>query len=446
MIKIKIPNNNVIERKYVIDVLLSYLTDFKYVLEIDHNQNDYVISYKEKNIIIKDYFFNRFKEPLTYLDESNIPKTVQFLKKNNYSTETEIPIIYGKDKIAETENTITCYIDIFACTFFMLTRWEEIVLKSKKDKLGRFDENESLSVKLDFYRRPIVNEYLALLKGMMSATYIPYKFDRKYKLKITHDVDQLYRYDGFLKCIKAMAGDIVFRKNPLLVFKTIKDAIRSNISRAHDPYNTFRFLMDCSEEINTNSYFYFIPSVTGEIDARYSINSKKVREVMNLILERGHFIGVHGSWNSFNNPSLFQNELNRLRKKGYKIEEGRQHYLKFENPLTWEIWNSNELKRDSSMGFYNRNGFRCGICYEFPVFNVIQRIKMNLMEEPLTFMENPFLLKKFTKSQCLEELKGLSNTVKQYEGDFVFLWHPNNFNNEWAQYGKDYKQYLDIIK
>ena len=140
MIKIKIPDNNVSERKYVIDVLFSFLKDFQYVIEIDVNQNDYVISYEEKNIIVKDDFFNRFKDPLAYLDESNIPNTILFLKKNKYSKQKEIPIIFGKDEIKESENKITCYIDIFASTFFMLTRWEEIVLKSKKDKLGRFDE------------------------------------------------------------------------------------------------------------------------------------------------------------------------------------------------------------------------------------------------------------------------------------------------------------------
>ena len=43
--------------------------------------------------------------------------------------------------------------------------------------------------------------------------------------------------------------------------------------------------------------------------------------------------------------------------------------------------------------FIIATGFRCGICYEFPVFHVIKRIKMNLIEEPLSFMENPFLLK-----------------------------------------------------
>ena len=114
----------------------------------------------------------------------------------------------------------------------------------------------------------------------MIALNIPYNFVRKYRLKITHDVDQLYRYNGFFKCIRALMGDIVYRKNPFHVLKTIKDAVKSNISRAYGPYNTFIFLMDCSEEVETNSYFCFIPSVMGEIDARYTINSKEVREII----------------------------------------------------------------------------------------------------------------------------------------------------------------------
>ena len=446
MIKVVIPNNNIEERKYIINVLFGFFDKLEYSIIINENQSDYIITYQKKSLIIKDGFFNNYPKPLSYLKITSIPSKIIMLDKNKYCNERNIPILFGNKNIDSSKDEIICSIDIFASSFYMLSRWEEIVLRDKKDKIGRFDENESLAVKFDFFRRPIVNDYFNLLKGMLNYLNIPFKFKRSYRLKVTHDVDQLYRYSGLLKYVRALVGDLVIRKNPLLLLKTTLDMIRSNISRKYDPYNNFDYLMTCSEKIGVKSHFYFIPSFLGETDARYDIRSKEVKRVIQSIFKRGHFVGIHGSWNSFNNQSVFGSELLRLRNVVSVIDEGRQHYLRFENPITWEIWNSNGLKRDSSLGYCLRNGFRCGTCYEFPVFNLLKRSRMNLIEEPLIFMENIFLLEKYSIEECISEFMELSNIVKSYDGLFVFLWHPNNFNNEWFKIANYYEKFLNIIK
>lgn len=67
-----------------------------------------------------------------------------------------ITIIYGEDKLIIDRNskTIVCGIDIFASSFFMLTRWEEYVNK-KRDNHNRFPASESLAYKFGFLNRPI---------------------------------------------------------------------------------------------------------------------------------------------------------------------------------------------------------------------------------------------------------------------------------------------------
>ncbi len=84
--------------------------------------------------------------------------------KNDFIVEKDIPIIYGTDKLEITEqnqNIITCGIDIFASSFFMLTRWEEYVNKNR-DRHNRFPAIESLAFKNDFLSRPVVNEYVEM--------------------------------------------------------------------------------------------------------------------------------------------------------------------------------------------------------------------------------------------------------------------------------------------
>ena len=61
---------------------------------------------------------------------------------------------------------IECGIDIFASSFFMLTRWEEYVNKIR-DMHNRFPAYASLACKNNFLDRPIVNEYVEMLWNML---------------------------------------------------------------------------------------------------------------------------------------------------------------------------------------------------------------------------------------------------------------------------------------
>lgn len=435
-IQIKIPNNNIEERKYILDIFFFEFLSLSYSLEVNESSNNYEIVYNAQKITVVDAFFSEYPKENSYLNVNAIPKKVIRTKNNG------LPILYGKDLITKTNEGYQCFIDIFASSFFMLTRWEEYVV-NKRDKFDRFDEEESLSIKYDFYLRPVVNEYLDLLEEMLINIGVKVKKNKNYTVKITHDVDYIYRYDSIKKYIRAVGGDLLVRKSVKNTFKTTFDYIKSLINRKNDPYNTFDYLMNCSEELGLKSHFYFIPSKKDELDARYDVCDTYVQNIIRKVVGKGHVAGVHGSWNSYNNEQIFNEEFKRL--NNFKIEEGRQHYLKFEVPKTWQFWEANELKRDSTIGFYNRNGFRAGTCYSYSVFNFLERKKLHLKEQPLIFMENSVLTRGFSSHQVIEELNYLSKVVRRHKGMFVFLWHPNNFINEWKILGKCYKQYLKVI-
>ena len=42
---------------------------------------------------------------------------------------------------------------------------------------------------------------------------------------------------------------------------------------------------------------------------------------------------------------------------------------------------------DCTVGYADREGLRCGTCYEFKPFNFLTRKKLNIKEYPLTIME-----------------------------------------------------------
>ena len=153
MMTIYIPNDNILERKYIINVLFDEFLGLNYSLKINDGIINTDIILENGNIlVIEDHFFNKFKTEKEYLELSNIPSKIEFLNSDLISQE-DIPIVFGKNYIKVLEKSIICGLDIFASSFFMLTRWEEYVNK-ERDKHNRFSSKSSLAFKFDFLNRP----------------------------------------------------------------------------------------------------------------------------------------------------------------------------------------------------------------------------------------------------------------------------------------------------
>jgi hypothetical protein len=445
MISVHIYNNFLKEKKYIFDFVFKEIFSYDYEL-IPDNEKSYRISDGNKKISITDSFFAELEDEYLYYNDKNlVPDSIVFAdypEQEVFNT----PVLFGTPDLKISE--ATCYLgnDIFAGLFFMLTRWEEIAV-SNFDIHGRFVEEQNLSVRFGFYDRPIVNEYIQLLEKLLhNFCNIDIKNKRGCKVFLTHDVDETARYDTFFKILKALGGDIIKRKSLSTLFGTLKDCYNIKIKKQSDVYDTFDLLMDLSDKKAVKSRFYFIPGYNGEVDVRFDIRNSKIKNITEKIKLRGHIIGIHPSYSSFCNKKQLEAEKDRLEEYCTNIEEGRQPYLRFKIPDTWQDWEDSNLKVDSSIGFYNRIGFRAGICYEYPVFNVVTRKQLNLRERPLIVMDTALRKLCVTKEKSVETVFKLHEYIKKYNGDFVLLWHNNNLKvNEWAGWDKVYQQIIEKV-
>ena len=434
------------EKDYASFVLFNTILGIDYDIHL-HSEDSYKICFDNSCITLIDTFFSALSENNEYYNNANnIPETIV---KHSYPffDIKDIPIIYGNDSYTFTENTAHLGLDIFASAFFMLSRWEEIAIKDR-DKHNRFLEAESLSIKHNFNESPIVNMYADLLWALMQKLGCSaVRKDRKYKLYLTHDIDDFARYDKFGKFIKALGGDLIKRKSLHSFFNTISDYFAIKFNGRLDNYDKFDFLMNASESVNNVSRFYFIPGKVGETDVRFDIDMPKVNSCIENIINKDHVVGIHPSYDTYNNSDMFKQELNRLLDKGCNIKEGRQHYLRFENPSTWNIWEQHSLKTDSSIGFYEHIGFRAGICNEYPVFDVVNRKMLRLIERPLIVMDTALRRISKNSEDAINICTKVFETVSYYKGDFVLLWHNSNLScNEWKSWDRIYLDVLQIIK
>jgi len=389
MLKIRIPNNNLNERGYILDIIFNEFLGLDYILEM--GSKDYEIEVENKKVlIIKDTFFNNYPKDLAYLKLESIPNDINEL-------------------------------DIFAASFFMLTRWEEYVNKNR-DEHNRFPAYESLSFKQGFLDRPVVNEYVETLKQMLLELDDSIVFKkREFELVLTHDVDNLYRWKSWKQVFRVVLGDIVKRKDIGSALERLAEYFLIKRKKIKDPFDTFDWLMDTSEAMGIKSRFYFMSGGITDYDNNYKIDEPKSLELIENIKKRGHIIGIHPSYDAYNDFELFKKEKELLEKvASQKVVEGREHYLRFEVPKTWQIWEDNGMEIDSSCGYADKEGFRCGTGDAFSVFNILSREKLKLQERPLVVMDcSLFDYNNYTYSEAKVNI----SSMKMNTNSFTMLWH-----------------------
>lgn len=440
MLKIKCPNTFFSERKYIIDYFFDYTFDIDYIIEPKIDDGFYEIFYQDNTILVEDAFFSNIDEKKGYLYLRYLPVKpliVNISQKQNKN----ISLIFGKPYFEETKYRIKTGYDIFASAFFMLSRWEENVL-TDRDKHNRLPETQMFVVKNNIYNRPLVDEYAAFLLHLLQK--INFKSPIKktaFSITPTHDIDFFSRYSSLLKFAKALGGDLIKRHSIGQFASTTKRFMQIKTHTNKDPYNTFGFLQQLAEQNNQKAVFYFLAQKPGTVDYRYDIENNNLQKTIRNIVDNGHYIGLHGSYNSYNNHQILNNELGMIKKITPDIHSIRQHFLRFSVPQTWKIYNNIGITQSSSMGFSTLCGFRSGTCKSYPVFDIQNRIVLKINEHPLIVMDEA--AKKSTSSvdKFWKKINQLKQIVRQYNGNFVFLWHNNNFElEEWKEYAHNYPE------
>ena len=323
----------------------------------------------------------------------------------------------------EVNNDVRFPIDILGSTFFMLTRYEEHV-NPMRDEHGRFPTKESLAYKHGFLHRPIVNEYVELLWAIlqeMGCTQLRKRWN--YKLVPTHDVDIPFLFDGIFKSLRSISG-FIKRGRYAELGRYVSHRLTNR-----DPFDTYDMFMDLSEKQGVKSNFFFLQKGSAKQDKNNNISSPKIRKLIKHIKFRGHNVGFHPSYNAYNDPELYQSEKNKLEEVvGEPVVSGRNHYLRWDVAKSPRLWENNEMSWDSTLGYADHAGFRCGVCYPFPLYDLENDCQLDVHERPLIAMEWSLIhYQGLDLEGCRSYIDLLRSEVKKYQGEFVFLYHNSSF-------------------
>lgn len=419
----------------------------KFHLTFAEDQNSFILSLKnsDKLIVFKDVILDFFEYgskldlPCSFVNLDGIYSAAGFEKKLPMPGKKELtrPLIYYKDNIA------FIHYDIPGLIYWSLNRLEEVG-HDDLDIHERFSAFSSHAYKYKYLDRPIVDEWLEVLSLVIKKLLPGIKLkENKFKIDLSHDVDcpSRYLFRNNLSFCKSIAGDVLRDKKLTSVFNalTTRTSSKSNID-SHDPYNTFNFIMSLSEKINCRSTFYFMGGRTDKSkDSNYDLDNILIQNLMKNIYSRGHKIGLHPSFNTFKNSKLLSAEVKVLKEVCLKnnIElnslETRMHYLRWSSPETLIKLNSAGVLRDSTLGFADYAGFRCGTCFEYPGFDPLNYKELKIRIQPLIVMDCTIISAKYmglgTGTKALERILDLKAKCKAVKGTFSLLWHNSELDS-----------------
>ena len=428
MLKIYCPPGFTAEKEWIFHFLLKQSLGLEYETIQEAGQSDYTIHMPSgKKVVIEDHFWKNAPSDWPK-DTGEIPEEV-LVAKNPFISDSNLIALYGGIDVKVLSDQIHIEADLIGSAFFMLSRWEEY----NREVDGRFPAEESIAVKYGFIHRPVVDEYARFLSNCFQQLGMNIQYPlQSARLNLSCDVDHPLLWWNRSGRLRTLIGSF-FKKNPIQRFLYWIDG---PIILNKDPYDVFDEWIIYAHRYGHTWQFNFLGERPKSSDCYYSIYHPKVVGLIQKLMDAGQNIGFHPSQKAAADEAVFERELKSITKQHIKLEGGRQHYLHFRVPYTWRYWKNAGLKWESSMGFSEEPGFRCGTSHPFEVFDFLQQETIGLVEYPLIAMDVSLALyKKYKPAEGSSVLQNLKEQVELHGGVFTLLWHNSSWNTpEWIEW------------
>ncbi|MCB2289044.1 hypothetical protein LGK97_04590 [Clostridium sp. CS001] len=360
----------------------------------------------------KKVFYNEYKEKVFMSFDKKI-KTPFYLEDGN--------LIYT--------------FDILMLSFYLLSCKEEYEI-SKRDSEERFIAEYSYrseKINIPFFD---VNSYILYDSIKHFNEDLSLK-KRQFEIFLNHDVDSINSRNRyvFLHNIKA----VLFNKKVPLGIRA-KELLLDVISNRHLQIENY---IKIEKLRNAKSEFYFIEGIKHRLGKRYELSSIK-KEIEMLREDSSFYIGVHVNFFSYNDENEIKNEIQCIQNStNIKVISGKNHYLRFNVPHTWQVLSNAGILCDSTLGYSDMNGFRAGTSHAFIPYNIDKDELVPIFEVPLVIMDGIIMESQMTFEEKWYNIKVVIDEVISYCGTASVLWHQRVIYDK--EYKAMYEKILDYI-
>ncbi|MFY9242702.1 MAG: polysaccharide deacetylase family protein [Polaribacter sp.] len=334
--------------------------------------------------------------------------------------------------------------DIFAASFYLITRYEEY-LPHVKDIHGRFTAAQSLAYKNKFLQKPVIDIWAYKFLEILKEKFPDYDYEtREYNYISTIDIDNAfaYKHKSLIRSVGGFFTDFFGLKlgnvwNRLAVLLNLKK----------DPFDTFQKIIRLKKEFDVKTIFFFLVGDYTTHDTNVSASKNQYRLLIKEMVDYAR-VGLHPSYFTMQNAQLLKKEKERLENiTNIPVKRSRQHYLRFSLPETYQNLIDLEIEEEYSMGYASSVGFRASTCTPFYFYDIDFEIQTPLKVFSFALMDttlNDYM--KLTPKQSLGKIRDLRNEVKAVNGTFITLFHNENLSDylRWKGWKRLYESMLKI--
>ncbi len=330
--------------------------------------------------------------------------------------------------------------DIFAASFYLLSRYEEY-LPHEKDSYGRYAHTNSLAFREGFLHIPLINIWIQQFTAALKQKFSYFTFHlSRFTFLPTYDIDiaYSYKYKGLLR----NGGGFI--KSPSI------NRIKVLLNLQKDPFDTYKWLDQLHEKHHLQPYYFFlVAKKNGQYDKNILPNTTVMKKLIYDHAKK-YNIGLHPSWQSGDNETLLIKEKETLEKISLGTSKhSRQHYIRFNLPEGYRRLINAGFTDDYSMGYGSINGFRASVASSFYWYDLEKEEKTSLRIHPFCYMEaNSYYEQKFTSEQAYQEMLHYYKICKEVGGKMISIWHNNIFgtDKEFAGWKEMYEQFIALVQ
>jgi len=333
--------------------------------------------------------------------------------------------------------------DIFAASFFLISRYEEY-LEFEPDDYGRFRASSSFAFRNGFLSRPVIDLWVKEMAKTMLLKFRNLAFRRNdYKSLLTIDLDQPFEF----------LGKDIFRNLGRLFLDISKksgkarERYRTVAKGDKDPYDVFDYITGQIEKSGSDARFFIPVGDHSGYDKQPSWQNEDYRRLILKI--SGKFkTGLHPSFYASDDASRLTTEKSRLKSiLSGEISASRYHFVRIRFPDSYRILDGAGIVEDYSMGYHDEPGFRAGIARPYQFYDVADDRKTNLRIIPFQVMDNTLYQYKGTDQVNAKDIiAGMIDETRKAGGLFVSIWHNTSLldNQDWRGWREVFEYMLKL--
>lgn len=315
--------------------------------------------------------------------------------------------------------------DIFAASFYMISRYEEYLPHVKDDK-GRFMASESLAYEAGFLHQPVVDIWAYKFKSKLIEAFPELVFPEK--KMIIHPVVAAtqpfeFKYKGLLRSTVGIVNDILRGR-----FRRLSERMQVILGFKRDPMDTFKWLINNARHSNFRLTVFFLLGNALDFQKGMNTHRQKFKLLLKYVSDYKE-VGL-----------IFSNEVlaNYERLKGEKrrmehiinrslISSMNSEFL-VNLPDIYRNLVELQVKRDFTMVFRDTVGFRAGTCTPFLFYDLDYEIKTPLVVHPATMTTQAFHQR--YSADIEKTVNSFLSEVEKVNGTFTIIFSNSDFSSD----------------